>query len=103
MTNLKDGSGPRGYKIGGHPAVSGTQNITINPLVALYSSRLLSKAFWDDPNTPRKSDDYFHRNQLFSSITQKVPGRPKDWSTITLDQNKISSGRLLPGDMDSGE
>ena len=42
---------------------------------ALYASMLMSNAFWNDPNIPRKTDNFFHRTVLFYGKTPNQPGK----------------------------
>ncbi|KAI0518054.1 hypothetical protein F5B22DRAFT_654381 [Xylaria bambusicola] len=42
---------------------------TFHHVPLTWVSKMLSEHFWQDPTYPRKSDNYFHRNFLCSSIT----------------------------------
>ncbi|KAI0535973.1 hypothetical protein GGR58DRAFT_514909 [Xylaria digitata] len=87
-----------GYKIGDHPIFhqqgEGSKSV-LSPLPALYSAKMLSRHFWEDPTIPRKSDNFFYRTVLLSSSTTYHPGRPTIYGDIVIDNEKLSS---LPGD-----
>ncbi|KAI1358412.1 hypothetical protein F5Y08DRAFT_345730 [Xylaria arbuscula] len=42
---------------------------TVHHVPLTWVSKMLSEHFWKDPQYPRKSDNYFHRNALYSSET----------------------------------
>ncbi|KAI8946567.1 hypothetical protein F4801DRAFT_593286 [Xylaria longipes] len=87
-----------GYKIGDHPIFSTVQDVIVCPLPALYTSKLLSRSFWEDPNIPQKSDNFFHRNQLLVGSTQFIPDNPLRWQDVTIDRGKLSRGEVDPGE-----
>ncbi|KAI0863562.1 hypothetical protein F4860DRAFT_511953 [Xylaria cubensis] len=93
-----DGDSDYGYKIGNHPVFSTVQDVTVSPLPALYTSKQLSKSFWEDENIPRKSDNFFHFNQLLVGRTQFIPDNPLRWQEMTVDRGKIARGEVDPGE-----
>ncbi|KAI3326745.1 hypothetical protein HD806DRAFT_488071 [Xylariaceae sp. AK1471] len=64
----------------------------------MFTSNLLSAAFWDDPAIPRKSDDFFHRTFFFRSRTLNNPANYIDAyrNPVVLDQGLLNE-RLLRG------
>ncbi|KAI0444518.1 hypothetical protein F4803DRAFT_572992 [Xylaria telfairii] len=86
------GSSHLGYKIGHHPIFGTPQGVIISSLPALYTSKLLSRSFWEDPSIPQKSDNFFHRNQLFLGVTQYIPNHQLHWQEITIDRDKLLRG-----------
>ncbi|TRX98542.1 hypothetical protein FHL15_000616 [Xylaria flabelliformis] len=93
-----DGDSDYGYKIGNHPIFSTVQDVTVCPLPAIYTSKQLSKSFWEDENIPRKSDNFFHFNQLLVGRTQFLPDNPLRWQEMTVDRGKIARGEVDPGE-----
>ncbi|KAI0487483.1 hypothetical protein F4859DRAFT_525601 [Xylaria cf. heliscus] len=91
-----DGDSTLGYKLGDHPMFSMTNNVVISSLPALYTSKILSQSFWEDANIPRKSDNFFHRNQLLVSQTDLIPHTEPHWEDITVDGGKLSRGEVEP-------
>ncbi|KAI0548382.1 hypothetical protein F4679DRAFT_596816 [Xylaria curta] len=67
--------------------------VHITRVPALFSSKMLSAEFWNDATIPRKSDDYFHRNRLFTSDT-KSHGRdyPLNYAEARLHNFGKTSG-----------
>jgi hypothetical protein len=69
---------------------------------ALYASMLMSNTFWNDPNIPRKTDNFCHRTALFSAQTPNRPGRHFiDYADdiqldIPLFDNMVLSGQSNP-------
>lgn len=95
-----DGNSSFGYKIASHPIFSQGIETTISSVTALYTSKILSKSFWEDPKIPRKSDNFFHRNVLLSSkcfLRGKATKRPT-YPEITVDHDKLSRGEVDPGE-----
>ncbi|KAI0160761.1 hypothetical protein GGR57DRAFT_519650 [Xylariaceae sp. FL1272] len=45
-------------------------------MTSLHTSKLLSEAFWADASIPRKSDNFFHRNEIFRSGTRHIMNNP---------------------------
>ncbi|KAI1132754.1 hypothetical protein F5Y10DRAFT_260910 [Nemania abortiva] len=64
---------------------------------ALYTSKLLSQEFWDDPATPRKSDNFFHNNRIINSDTL-WEGELAGW-----DHKIAEISTNLPAQLDPGE
>ncbi|KAI1755915.1 hypothetical protein F4782DRAFT_527270 [Xylaria castorea] len=92
------GDSSLGYKIEYHPIFSTPQDVILCSLPALYTSKLLSKSFWEDENIPRKSDNFFHRNQLLVGRTPFLPNNPLRWEDITVDRGKLARGEVDPGE-----
>ncbi|KAI1734849.1 hypothetical protein F4680DRAFT_470620 [Xylaria scruposa] len=95
-----DGISTWGYKIGNHPIFSTVQKVVIHLLPALYTSKLLSKSFWEDKNIPRKSDNFFHFSQLLVGQTEFRPGAPFHWQEVTFYRGKLARGEVDPGETD---
>lgn len=92
-----------GYKIEHHPIFGTPQGVIISSLPALYTSKLLSRSFWEDPSIPRKSDNFFHRNQLLVGVTQFIPNDQLRWQEITIDRDKLLRGEVDHGELEMGE
>ncbi|KAI0457558.1 hypothetical protein F5B21DRAFT_84025 [Xylaria acuta] len=59
----------RGTFIEGHDEFADGKIIEKDLIPAEFASKMLSQSFWDDPEIPRKSDNFFHRTRLFISKT----------------------------------
>ncbi|KAI0458053.1 hypothetical protein F5B21DRAFT_520010 [Xylaria acuta] len=97
------GDSQLGYKIRDHPTFAAVQDVIVSPLPALYTSKLLSRSFWDDANIPRKSDNFFHRNQLLVGRTEFIPSNQLRWQDVTVDRAKLSRGEVDPGEPEMSE
>ncbi|KAI3319514.1 hypothetical protein HD806DRAFT_548080 [Xylariaceae sp. AK1471] len=67
--------------------------ITIELTPAMEAARLFSSSFWNDPNLPRKSDNFFHRMSLFQSKSYPNPmwpsyGPPDVWDEVYVDRTR---------------
>ncbi|KAI0109149.1 hypothetical protein GGR51DRAFT_558511 [Nemania sp. FL0031] len=71
--------------------------VHISPVPALYTAKLLSAAFWDDPNIPQKSLNGFHCNVIFNSDT------PWGGNTVDNPPKLLELGQVLPERLDPGE
>ncbi|GAW23268.1 hypothetical protein ANO14919_128220 [Xylariales sp. No.14919] len=93
-----DGMSNWGYKIRNHPSLAEgkTREIFMQPLPALHSAKMLSKYFWEDPAILRKSDNFFHRNVLFSSNTFYRIGDRSFYEPVRV--STLSDVVLAPGE-----
>ncbi|KAI1119957.1 hypothetical protein F5Y10DRAFT_273538 [Nemania abortiva] len=62
---------------------------------ASYMSRLLSEAWWQNPDLPKRALDYFHRPFVFTNEATYRPGFPKHWPEWTIHPPD-PSGRSNP-------
>ncbi|KAI0118403.1 hypothetical protein GGR51DRAFT_554893 [Nemania sp. FL0031] len=94
-----------GYMLDDHPTFVGTQNLTMSPISALYTSKLLSRSFWDDETILRKSDNFFHRNRLIFSTTAYNRGSATSISKYAVDDTNFAIDGNEPGKkaLDPGE
>jgi hypothetical protein len=92
-----------GRRIAAHPIFSNDSEITINPIPALYTSKLLSRSFWEDATIPRKSDNFFHRIDLISAKSTYKHNTAVNWAPLTVDYNKIYRGEVDPGQTEMGK
>ncbi|KAI1114680.1 hypothetical protein F5Y14DRAFT_413348 [Nemania sp. NC0429] len=99
----RDGQTPMGFKIASHPLFSRGIETTISPLPALYTSKMLSRSFWNDPTIPRKSDNFFHRTAIISSKTVLHANQRITWEPLQVDHNKLSRGEFDPGEPEMGK
>jgi hypothetical protein len=92
------GAGFAGTQAIGHPAFAPGVPCDLVLVPAMFTSNLLSAAFWDDPAIPRKSDHFFYRSSLFRSRTPNNPGSFIDFNRnpIVLDQGLLDE-RLMRG------
>ncbi|KAI0401308.1 hypothetical protein F4802DRAFT_619008 [Xylaria palmicola] len=84
-----------------HPTFGEKSQLLIEEFTAMDCCRLLSSAFWDDDTRPRKSDNFFHRSRIFSSISNAYPMHeyyqaPKNWGGIEVDETNMVEWR--PGE-----
>ncbi|KAI0471170.1 hypothetical protein F4859DRAFT_109090 [Xylaria cf. heliscus] len=52
--------------------------VTVHHVPSTWASKMLSESFWRDPAYPRKSDNFFHRNEIFVSVTPNNAHVPAD-------------------------
>ncbi|KAI1740302.1 hypothetical protein F4680DRAFT_465739 [Xylaria scruposa] len=86
---IMDWPGPQAGKPGEDMIEDGAafqlgRTIHITRIPALFTSRMLSAEFWDNANIPRKSDNYFHQNRLFTSDTISEGRKPLKYSEVKL-------------------
>ncbi|KAI0489927.1 hypothetical protein F4859DRAFT_509506 [Xylaria cf. heliscus] len=62
----------RGTFINGHGDFAPGKIIEKDLIPVEFASKLLSESFWNDPDIPRKTDNFFHRTRLFISRTPYV-------------------------------
>ncbi|KAI1747427.1 hypothetical protein F4782DRAFT_552106 [Xylaria castorea] len=88
---ISDHSKPnrRGVFIDVHEDFAAGKPIEKDIVPAEFTSKLLSESFWNDPEIPRKTDNYFHRTRLFTSRTPYEPGRTTaDYmNPVNIDQS----------------
>ncbi|KAK5631578.1 hypothetical protein RRF57_007292 [Xylaria bambusicola] len=89
-----------GITIGGHRQFQKGVTIHLERVPALYASKLLSTAFWDDPNIPQKSIKNFHYNPIFISNT-KYRGATGYWQGLELVRTQAL--HPLPSPLNLGE
>ncbi|KAI0164947.1 hypothetical protein GGR57DRAFT_451168 [Xylariaceae sp. FL1272] len=67
---------------------------------ALHASKMLSREFWEDQTTTRKSDNFFGFNQIFSNASQLVNETP---TRSHRAYNRVRIDRRLPAHLHPGE
>ncbi|KAI0447128.1 hypothetical protein F4803DRAFT_576059 [Xylaria telfairii] len=67
---------PRGKFIPGHDDFAAGTIVEKTLISADFASKLLSEEFWNDPEIPRKSENFFHRTNLFISKTPHQHDKP---------------------------
>ncbi|KAI8626591.1 hypothetical protein F5Y19DRAFT_446254 [Xylariaceae sp. FL1651] len=71
-----------------HPMLGPGARFTTRRIPASWASKLLSASFWENAAIPRKSENSFHLNPLFTSTTAsewQSPAQTK-WGAITVDR-----------------